>query len=148
MQNARPAPSARPARRTTRGSATAETAVALPALVVVLAVCVWALSGVALRLRCAEAARAAARSAARGDTPAAAAAAARRTAGSTAAVTVRAEGSLVHVTVAATLAPRVPLLGRALPRVAVTGTATAAVEPAPYATAPDLAATAAAPGSP
>ena len=53
--------------RADRASATAETAVALPALVLALGMCVWVLALVATTLRCAEAARAAARTAARGD---------------------------------------------------------------------------------
>ncbi|GIH70254.1 hypothetical protein Mth01_25070 [Sphaerimonospora thailandensis] len=50
-----------------RGSVTAETAVALPALVLVLAAVLWAVTVVDARLRCVDAARAGARAAARGE---------------------------------------------------------------------------------
>ena len=56
-----------------RGSATAELAVALPAVAVVLAICVWGVQLAAVQVRMQDAAGLAARSAARGDDPAAAA---------------------------------------------------------------------------
>ena len=49
------------------GAVTAELALALPTLVVVLAIGVWLQSAVALQARCLDAARAGARAAARGD---------------------------------------------------------------------------------
>lgn len=52
-----------------RGSVTAETAVALPALVMVLAAALWAVTVVGAQLRCVDAARAGARAAARGEAP-------------------------------------------------------------------------------
>ncbi len=52
------------------GMVTAETAVVLPVLVLVLAFAVWALACVSAQLRCVDAAREAARLAARGDSPA------------------------------------------------------------------------------
>ncbi|HEU0131071.1 MAG TPA: TadE family type IV pilus minor pilin [Mycobacteriales bacterium] len=113
--------------RTQRGSATAELAVALPALLAVLALCVWALSVVAATLRCADAARAAARAAARGEAPETVAATARRTAGRPVATARTADGDLVTVRVTARLAP--PLLGRLLPPVTVAQAATAHGEP-------------------
>lgn len=50
-----------------RGAVTAELAMALPTLVVVLTIGVWLQSAVALQARCLDAARAGARAAARGD---------------------------------------------------------------------------------
>jgi Flp pilus assembly protein TadG len=55
------------ARSASRGSVTAETAVALPALMVVLAAALWAIQAVGVQLECVDAARAAARAAARGE---------------------------------------------------------------------------------
>jgi TadE-like protein len=57
-------------RRRTRGesgSATAELALALPTLMLIVAVGIWTQSAVALQARCQDAARAGARAAARGD---------------------------------------------------------------------------------
>jgi hypothetical protein len=56
-----------PARQ--RGSITAETAVAFPALVVVLATALWGVSAAAAQVACVDAARAGARAAARGEPP-------------------------------------------------------------------------------
>lgn len=50
-----------------RGSVTAETAAMLPALMVVLAAALWAIQVVGVQLECVDAARAAARAAARGE---------------------------------------------------------------------------------
>jgi len=50
-----------------RGSATAETAVVLPALVLVTVLCVWAVMSVAVHVACLDAARAGARGLARGE---------------------------------------------------------------------------------
>ncbi len=50
-----------------RGSVTAETAVALPALVLVLTAALWAVTITGAQLRCVDAARAGARAAARGE---------------------------------------------------------------------------------
>jgi hypothetical protein len=50
-----------------RGSITAETAVAFPALVVVLATALWGVSAAAAQVACVDAARAGARAAARGE---------------------------------------------------------------------------------
>ncbi|MER7362778.1 TadE family type IV pilus minor pilin [Nonomuraea wenchangensis] len=51
----------------TRGSVTAETAAVLPALMIVLAAGLWAIQSVAVQLECVDAARTAARAAARGE---------------------------------------------------------------------------------
>jgi len=50
-----------------RGSVTAETAVVLPALALVVAVCMWAVGVVGQQLQCIDAARTAARALARGE---------------------------------------------------------------------------------
>lgn len=82
-----------------RGSATAELAVALPAVaLVLLAVIATAVVGVA-QLRCADGARAGARSAALGASAAEAGAAAAHAAGEGAEVAVDSVGGWVHVTV-------------------------------------------------
>ncbi|MET7594687.1 TadE family type IV pilus minor pilin [Streptomyces sp. NPDC005481] len=84
-----------------RGFVTAETAVMLPALVLFAMALVWALLAASAQIQCVDAARAGARAAARQDPPEAVAAVARRAAPGGARVTVRREGDLVHVTVAA-----------------------------------------------
>lgn len=112
-----------------RASATAETAVALPALVLVLAVCLWALGLVSTALRCAEAARAAARAAARGEPLAEVTATARRVAGDRATVLTSADGDLLTVRVSVRAEPRAPVLRHLLPAVPVAEAATARVEP-------------------
>jgi len=56
-------------REPSAGAVTAETAVALPALVMVLALALWAVGAVNAQLRCVDAARLAARAVARGDDP-------------------------------------------------------------------------------
>ncbi len=60
-----------------RGSVTAETAVVLPVLLVVLSMLVWVLACLSAQLSCVDAARSAARLAARGEPPAVVSAAAR-----------------------------------------------------------------------
>jgi Flp pilus assembly protein TadG len=54
-------------RSVSRGSVTAETAAMLPALMVVLAAALWAIQAVGAQLECVDAARSAARAAARGE---------------------------------------------------------------------------------
>lgn len=115
-------------KRAERASATAETAVALPALVLVLAVCLWALSLAAHALRLADAAHAAARVAARGEPEATVVATARRSAGDRAAVATTRDGDLLTVRVSSRAGPRLPVL-RHVPGVTLTRTATARVEP-------------------
>lgn len=111
-----------------RGSATAETAVLLPVLVVVLAAAVWVLACLAAQLKCVDAARAAARAAARGDSPAAVQTVGERLAPAGAAVRVSGGDGTVQVLVTADTRPFGAVL-RVLPAVAVSGRATAAVEP-------------------
>ncbi|MER7208075.1 TadE family type IV pilus minor pilin [Streptosporangium sp. NPDC000239] len=105
---------------------TAETAVALPALVIVLAVALWAVTTVGARLECVDAARAGARAASRGEplervrsvVLAAAPAGARVT------VTRGAETTRVEVSVNV-----VPGWGASLPGVTVHATAVSITEP-------------------
>ena len=115
--------------RSERGSATAETAVALPALCLVLAVSVWALGLVAAALRCAEAARAGARVAARGEPAASVADAVTRAARRPADVTTTAADGYVTVRVSWTARPPIPLLARLIPPTTVDAEATARTEP-------------------
>lgn len=81
------------------GFVTAETAVALPALVLLTAMLVWGVIAAAAQLHCVDAARVGARAAARGDTNAVALA--QSAAPSGAVVRLTAEGDSVHVTVEA-----------------------------------------------
>ena len=111
-----------------RGSATAETAVLLPVLVVVLMAAVWVLACVSAQLACVDAARAAARAAARGDAPAAVRGVGQRLAPSGAEVAVTAARGIVDVSVSAELRPFGSVL-RMLPPMHVNGRASAAVEP-------------------
>jgi len=93
------------AEATDAGTTTAETAVVLPVLVIVLLVCVWLLSAVGAQLRCVDAARVAARAAARGDAPGAVQAAGRAVAPTGAEVSVGRVGELVRVDVRAQVRP-------------------------------------------
>ncbi|MEW9527623.1 TadE family type IV pilus minor pilin [Microbispora sp. NPDC049125] len=114
-----------PARRE-RGSVTAEAAVGLPALVVVLAAALWAVTVVGAHLRCVDAARAGARAAARGEAVEAVIAAVRQAAPAKARVDVslRAQTARVEVSVAVG-SPA----GSLLPSVPVRASAVAATEP-------------------
>ena len=120
-----PRASARPA---DGGSVTAEAAVVLPVLLVVLAAAVAVLACVAAQLRCVDAARAAAREAARGEAPADVRAAGQRVAPADARVTLQADGDTVEVVVSAEVRPFGGVL-RVLPSVSVQARAVAAVEP-------------------
>ena len=97
---------------------------ALPVLIAVLWLALSALAAAGASLRCADAARLAARAAGRGDPPAAVLALARAAAPPGATVTVRPEGALVAVTVRVRLRVAGPF-GRLLPPVSVAGTARA-----------------------
>lgn len=116
----RPAPVARV--RKDRGSVTAEFAVAMPAVVLLLFVGVTAVGGVVTKLECVDAARQAARAAARGDDGAKAG---RHAAPDGATVSVGSGGGDVRATVRAP----VRLFGVALPPMSVSSTAVAAAEP-------------------
>lgn len=108
---------------------TAETAVVLPVLLLVLAAAVAVVSVLGAQLRCVDAAREGARAAARGEETAVVAELAGRIAPAGAAVTVTIDGTDVRVTVTAPVSPLGPLpAGRR-----VSATAVAAREPGPEA---------------
>jgi Flp pilus assembly protein TadG len=88
---------------------TAETAVVLPVLLLVLAGAVAAVTVVGAQLRCVDAAREAARAAARGDPAARVTAVAGRAAPDGAVTTVRTSDDEVTVTVSAAVAPLGPV---------------------------------------
>jgi hypothetical protein len=112
---------------------TAETAVLLPVLVVVLAAAVFVLACVAAQLKCVDAARSAARVAARGEPAVAVVRTAERLAPTGARVAVGAGGGLADVaTVEVVVRAQVRPFGgalRGLPAVRVSARAVAAVEP-------------------
>lgn len=88
---------------------TAETAVVLPVLLLVLACAVAAVTVVGAQLRCVDAAREGARAAARGETDAVVAELAGRVAPAGAVTAVRPDGDRVRVTVSAEVAPLGPV---------------------------------------
>jgi len=88
------------ARSGERGMATAEFAVVLPAIVLVLALSMGALGLAWDQIRCVDAARAGARAASRGDSPGAVILVASRAAPAGATVTISSSGDLVRVSVA------------------------------------------------
>jgi Flp pilus assembly protein TadG len=88
---------------------TAETAVVLPVLVLVLACAVAAVTLVGAQLRCVDAAREGARAAARGETAHVVAELAGRVAPDGAVTSVREVGDRVHVTVTVEVAPLGPV---------------------------------------
>lgn len=110
-----------------RGQATAETAVALPALVFVLVAALWMVTAVRARLECVDAARAGARAASRGEAPSAVRSAASEAAPGSAQVQVTREGGLVTVDVHTSVRPLGSLMSE-VPALNVEGHATAAVE--------------------
>jgi hypothetical protein len=105
-----------------RGSVTAELAVGLPALVLLLLAALTAVSAVTTKLQCVDAAREAVRAAARGESGTAAG---KRVAPSGASVSVSTEGG----TVRASISTRVRPLGPYLPGIDVNATAVAEREP-------------------
>ncbi|WP_405088129.1 TadE family type IV pilus minor pilin [Microbispora sp. NBC_01389] len=84
---------------------TAETAVALPALVLVLIASLWAVAATGAQLRCVDAARAGARAAARGEAPEQVRAVVLRLAPADATVSVGAGTGIIRVEVTATVRP-------------------------------------------
>ncbi|QZA07478.1 pilus assembly protein [Mycolicibacter heraklionensis] len=102
------------------GASTVEAAFALAALVSVLVLCLAGISAVSAQIRCVDAAREAARLAARGDVPAVTAVV-RRLAPAGATVRLRSEGDVVVARVSAQ-----PVL---LPGLAIAAEAVAAAEP-------------------
>lgn len=111
-----------------RGTVTAETAVALPVLVAAAGVALELVLLGTTQLRSVDAAREAARAAARGEPTAVVRRVAREAAPAGARVEVRPGGGTVTVEVAATVAPLGPL-ARRLATVTVRARAVAAVEP-------------------
>lgn len=114
-------------RRDDRGMVTAEAAVVLPVLVVVLAMAVWLVACLSAQLRCVDSAREAARLAARGEAGSLVEAAARTGAPRDARVTVTRAGDRVTVVVTSQVSPFGGVLAR-LPGLPVAGRATALVE--------------------
>lgn len=98
----------RPPRDPARGAVTAEIAAALPALVVVVIGAVWVVSIALAQMRCADAAREAARAAARGEDPAVVADVAGEVAPDGARVRVDVESDLVTVEVSARIPVPLP----------------------------------------
>lgn len=113
--------------KTDRGSVTAETAVLLPVLLVVLTAALGVLACVAAQLSCVDAARAGARAAARGDSPASVRATAERLGPEHAEVRLVEGDGTVEVQVSARVRPLGRLLAR-LPEVVVRGRAAADLE--------------------
>ena len=110
-----------------RGSVTAETAVVLPVLVIVLGMVLWGVGAAGAQLRCIDAARAGARAYARGEDPAAARLAVDQAAPRESTLVVRRNGELVEVGVRAPVHPP-GALQRLLPSLEVSAVAVAAVE--------------------
>jgi hypothetical protein len=108
--------------RADRGSVTAELAVAMPALVLLLVVALSGVEALTVRLRCVDAAREVALAAARGGSGDAAG---RAAVPPGATVTIDADGDLVRAVVRLRVRP----LGARLPGFLVEGTAVAATEP-------------------
>ena len=109
---------------------TAETAVVLPVLLVVLAAALWVLAAVAAQLRCVDAARIGARAAARGDSGSAVVTATAAVAPRGAQVRVVRSGDQVTVLVRAEVRPFGAALAQ-LPGTPVAASASAVVEDPP-----------------
>ena len=109
---------------------TAETAVVLPVLLVVLAAAIWVIAAVAAQLRCVDAARVGARAAARGDAAAAVVAATSAVAPAGAEIGVVRSGGEVTVVVRAVVKPFGSALAK-LPGTPVAAPATAVLEGSP-----------------
>lgn len=92
-------------KRSADGYATAELAVTLPAVVIIVLMAVWILACVNAQLRCVDGARAAARSAARGDPAGQVTDAARARAPRGAQVAITTTGTIVRVVVRAEVKP-------------------------------------------
>lgn len=103
---------------------TAELATALPALAIVVIACIWAVSIALAQLQVADAAREAARAAARGDDAAVVTAVAERTAPDGAVIELDRSDGVVTVQVAVHVTPPLPF-GEHLPSLAVSGDAVA-----------------------
>ncbi|TDD10436.1 hypothetical protein E1292_07475 [Nonomuraea deserti] len=113
-------------RSASRGSVTAETAAMLPALMVVLAAALWAIQAVGAQLECVDAARAAARAAARGEPLSQVRDHARSATRPNARIAVSRDVDLTRVQITVEVRPS---WGGSLPAVQVSATATADTEP-------------------
>jgi hypothetical protein len=111
-----------------RGMVTAETAVALTALVVILLAMLWVVTLVGYQARCLDAARDAARALARGESAASSKSEASRTAPRGARIHVDVVGDLAIATVDLRARPPWPVLS-AIPAVPVQGKAVVVIEP-------------------
>jgi hypothetical protein len=109
------------------GTATAEMAVVLPALAVVLVFALWSVAAVTAQLRCVDAALVAARAMARGESSDMSLAAARASAPAGARIVVSRSGDLVVVDVRASARLPGPWAG-ALPGLSLGGRAVASIE--------------------
>lgn len=112
-------------RSASRGSVTAETAAMLPALMVVLAAALWAIQAVGVQLECVDAARAAARAAARGEPVEQVRAFAQAATRPDAQVSITRDPELTTVKISVEVRPS---WGESLPAVGVSATATADTE--------------------
>ncbi|MEV1171175.1 TadE family type IV pilus minor pilin [Nonomuraea sp. NPDC049784] len=112
-------------RSASRGSVTAETAAMLPALMVVLAAALWAIQVVGAQFECVDAARAAARAAARGEPLEQVSARARSASRADAQVTVTRETKTTRVEITVEVRPP---WAQPLPAVRISATATADTE--------------------
>lgn len=110
-----------------RGAVTAEIAAALPALVAIVIGAVWLVAVALAQLRCVDAAREAARAAARGEDTAVAARLAETVGPDGASVHIRLEGDLVRVDVSARVPLPLPFVDD-LPAPTVHGEAAAVME--------------------
>lgn len=120
-------------RRSEAGSVTAEMAVGLPALALVLGGALWAVAAVAVQLECVDAARAGARAAARGEPLHVVRQVTGRAAPAGAVVTVTRDADLSRVTVTATMRPGGAGL---IPGIVIEADATSATEPGAQEVAP------------
>lgn len=117
-----------------RGSATAETAVVLPVLVLLLCAGLWALACVSVQIRCVDIARGAARAAARGEAMPAVLEHARAAAPAQAVVSASQTGAEVRVQVSIPVRP-LGRLSELVPAITVSGAAISVRED----TTPDIA---------
>ncbi|MFI6921559.1 TadE family type IV pilus minor pilin [Nonomuraea spiralis] len=113
-------------RSASQGSVTAETAAMLPALMIVLAAALWAVQAVNVQLECVDAARAAARAAARGEPLDQVRDLARSATRPDAHVKIARDAETTNVEIAVDVRPA---WGSSLPAVRVSASASAATEP-------------------
>ncbi|GAA3214317.1 TadE family type IV pilus minor pilin [Actinocorallia longicatena] len=114
--------------RKDRGSATVETALALPALMTVVAIALWGIAAAAANLTCIDAAHTGARAAARGEPPEAVRTAILRAAPPHTTVTLTTTPDTTHLTVTTVFHPPLHL---PLPALTFQATAEAPTEPTP-----------------